>query len=73
MGWIKTALGILSKGLDLAKIIFVGKEREKDRKAGRDEEKVKGFQDAEDTQKRIDAVDRPDDDDVIDILHKGKF
>ncbi len=47
--------------------------RAKDREAGRNEEKVKGFQDAEDAQERIDAVKRPDDDDSVDILRKGEF
>ena len=57
----------------LAQSIFTAREREKDREAGRNEEKVEGFQDAEDTRKRIAAVERPDDDDTIRKLREGGF
>lgn len=57
----------------LAQSFLTAKEREKDRESGRNEEKVGGFQDAEDAQKRIDAVKRPADDDTVDRLRKGQF
>ncbi len=57
----------------LAQSFFTAKEREKDREAGRNEEKVEGFQDAEDAQKRIDAVKRPIDDDTVRKLREGEF
>ena len=57
----------------LAQSIFTAREREKDREAGRNEEKVGGFQDAEDAQERIDAVKRPADDDTVRKLREGEF
>ncbi len=59
--------------IGLAQSIFTAREREKDRDAGRNEEKVEGFQNAEDARKRIAAVKRPDDDDTVDSLRKGRF
>ncbi len=70
---IKGIITFLGGIVGLAQNFLTAKEREKDREAGRNEEKVKGFQNAEDTQKRIDAVERPDDNDVVDILRKGEF
>jgi len=73
MGWIRGILGILGKGLALAQSLVTAKEREKDREAGRDETKVKGYEDAANARKRIDAVERPGDNDTVDSLRKNKF
>ena len=53
--------------------IFIARERQKDREAGRNEVKVEGHEDAEDARKRIAAVKRPDNDDTVDSLRKGGF
>lgn len=73
MAFLTTIFGALGGIIKLVQSIFTAKEREKDREAGRNEEKVKGFQDAEDAQERIDAIKRPSGDDTVDILHKGEF
>ncbi len=70
---IKSFLRIVGGLIGFAGEWLTQRGRAKDREAGSNEEKVKGFQDAEDAQERIDAVDRPDDDGVVDILRKGEF
>ncbi len=69
----KKILSVLGGVIGLAQSWITGKERDKDREAGRNEVKVEGHQDAEDARKRIDAVERPGDDDTVDSLHNGKF
>lgn len=73
MIWLKGIFGILGKGLSLAQTIFTGKEREKDREAGRNEVKVEGHEDALDARKRIDDVEPPGAGDTVGKLHDGKF
>jgi hypothetical protein len=69
----KAILSFLGGAVSVVQTLLTGKEREKDREAGRNETKVKGHEDAEAARERIDAVERPGDGDTIDSLRDNKF
>ncbi len=73
MAIFSSILSALSGAIKLAQSFLTAKEREKDRESGRNEMKVEGHEDAADARKRIDAVERPGDDDTVDSLRDDKF
>lgn len=69
----KGIISALGGFIGLVQSYFTAKEREKDRDAGRDRERLAQHEEVEDAKNRMDAVDRPTGSDTADKLRNGKF
>ena len=70
---LKGLFAFLGGAMGALQTMLTGKEREKDREAGRNEAKVEGHEDAADARARIDAVEPAGPGDTVDKLRKGEF
>ena len=65
-GFLRSVFGVLDKALGW----FTRREH---RKAGANEERLDQWERADDAKKRMDAVEHPDPDNIVDRLRRGEF
>lgn len=65
-GLLRSLFGVLDKALGWL-------TRREHRKVGRDMERLKQWERADESKKSMDAVERPSPDDIVDRLRRGEF